>query len=187
MTKPLPTLEDWQLMRDTFTQVVDSTKQWDDPVPPTMGYSYSLEKGIPVPPPYYPKFSQGKGRGLFASRDIKKHELVHDGDQSDVVFPNALAWRRFVFSLPRDFACDSTDWFWTQQHVIYGPYFIHTGMDISVLMNSGGKEYGPGSAPNVMPESGISGKFYALRDIEKGEEMLTDYDAYSTKLKGLGL
>ncbi|KAL7525207.1 hypothetical protein ACHAXR_000903 [Thalassiosira sp. AJA248-18] len=115
--KPLPRIEDWQLMRDTFIQVVDTTpkKRWkDDPIPPTLGYS--LQPGIPIPPPYHAKFSSGKGRGLFASRDIAKGELVHDGDVTDVIFPDAIAWRRFVFSLPRDFACDMTDWNWMQRH-----------------------------------------------------------------------
>lgn len=186
--KPLPSVEDWQLMRDTFAEVVDPSakKQWDnDPVPPTLGYS--LEKGIPVPPPYYPKFSHGMGRGLFASRDIKKGELVHDGDVSDVVFPDAIAWRKFVFSLPRDFACDTTDWNWMQKHEEDGPYFMHASIDISMLMNSGGLEFGDVARFNTMPESTTSGRFHALRDIEKGEEVLTDYDAYYTNWSDVGL
>eukprot|EP00956_Cyclotella_meneghiniana_P039360 scaffold170316_cov46-Cyclotella_meneghiniana.AAC.2 len=43
--KPLPTLQEWQLMRDTYTRIVDNSKTWDDVVPPTLGYS--LKPGIP--------------------------------------------------------------------------------------------------------------------------------------------
>ena len=85
--KPLPTVVDWEFMRDTYLEVVsieerrelaewavDNSIHWeDDIVPPTLGYS--IEPGIPVPPPYYAKFSPGMGRGLFASRDIKEGEL----------------------------------------------------------------------------------------------------------------
>ena len=47
-TKPLPSLEDWQLFRDTYKEVVDDiTTALDDPVPPTMGYTLvMLEKGL---------------------------------------------------------------------------------------------------------------------------------------------
>ena len=184
--KPLPTLEDWQLMRDTYTQVVDNTKRWDDdPVPPTLGYS--LKKGIPVPPPYYAKLSHGKGRGLFASRDIEKGELVHVGYHSDVIFPSPIAWRKFVFSLPPPFACDQTDWHWMQRLEEGGPYRLIGSLNISSLMNSGGIEFGPGRMPNLLPSSSTSGDFYATKDIEKGEEILTDYDAYTTNWKLVGL
>ena len=34
--------------------------------------------------------------------------------KSDVVFLNGLSWRKFIFSLPRERACDMIDWTWTQ-------------------------------------------------------------------------
>eukprot|EP00581_Thalassiosira_minuscula_P020136 CAMPEP_0183719080 /NCGR_PEP_ID=MMETSP0737-20130205/12162_1 /TAXON_ID=385413 /ORGANISM="Thalassiosira miniscula, Strain CCMP1093" /LENGTH=335 /DNA_ID=CAMNT_0025948767 /DNA_START=66 /DNA_END=1073 /DNA_ORIENTATION=+ len=185
-TKSLPTLEEWNFMREIFVQVVDPNKKWeDDPVPPTLGYS--LEKGIPAPPPYYPKASPGKGRGLFATRDIAKGELVHDGTHSDVIFPDAIAWRRYVFSLPREMACDCTDWHWMQKLQEGGPYYMLAGINISSLMNSGGIEFGPGREPNALPQSPTSGKFYATRDIRKHEEILTDYDSYYTNWREVGL
>lgn len=184
--KPLPSMEDWDLMRETFARVVDEQTPWaEDPVPPTLGYS--LVQGIPAPPPYYPKASPGKGRGLFAARDIQKGELVHDGTHSDVVFKDARAWRRFVFSLPPHLSCDCTDWHWMQRLEEGGPYFMLAGLNVSSLMNSGGKEFGPGRSPNALPESSTSGKFYATRDIEKGSEILTDYDSFYTNWEEVGL
>mmetsp|Transcript_26137 Transcript_26137/g.52539 ORF Transcript_26137/g.52539 Transcript_26137/m.52539 type:complete len:305 (+) Transcript_26137:254-1168(+) len=188
LDKPLPTLDDWNLLRQAYTLIVDSAKKWkNDPVPPTEGYSF--EQGKAVPPPYYAMQSEGKGRGLFASRDIKKGELVHNGEISDIVFPgyDAIKWKEFVFSLPRDFACDCTDWHWMQMKHEGDDYHMVAALDISVLMNSGGEEFGPGRTPNVLPEDKYSGKQFALRDIVKDEEILTDYDAYWTDWSEVGL
>ena len=41
--------------------------------------------------------------------------------------------------------------------------------------------------PNVLPEDRYSGKQFALRDIMEGEEILTDYDAYYTNWREVGL
>jgi preprotein translocase subunit SecG len=198
MNKPLPSLDDWNLLRQTYTLIVDNTKTWNDPIPPTEGYSFQQqqqqggnEEGeeVAIPPPYYAKQSEGKGRGLFASRDIKEGELVHDGEISDIVFPadDAMKWKEFVFSLPRDLACDCTDWHWMQMKHEDDDYRMVAAFDISVLMNSGGEEFGPGKEPNVLPEDKYSGKQIALRDIAKDEEILTDYDAYWTEWSEVGL
>ena len=196
--KTLPTLEDWQLLQRTYTRFVDTSKQWDDPIPPTLGYS--LQSGVPVPPPYYPKVSPGKGRGLFASRDIQKGEVVHDGTLSDVVFPDATSWRRFVFSLPREMACDCTDWHWFSAFSDEkdAPYYMLGGINISSLMNAYAHEGGEseasalGISPNALPRTNTLGKstsakFYAMRDIKRGEEILTDYYVYETDWSLVGL
>ena len=189
--KPLPSLDDWNLLRQTYTLIVDNTKKWNDPIPPTEGYSFEQQgKGVAaIPPPYYAKQSKGKGRGLFASRDIKKGELVHNGEISDIIFPgdDAIKWKEFIFSLPRNFACDCTDWHWMQMKHEHDDYHMVAALDISVLMNSGGEEFGPGRTPNVLPEDKYSGKQFALRDIAKDEEILTDYDAYWTEWSEVGL
>lgn len=72
--KRLPTKDDWQYFRDQYRKVVDRDVVFDDVVPPTKGYSlYDDGK----PPPYFAGRGTTKGRGLFASRDIKRGELVH--------------------------------------------------------------------------------------------------------------
>ena len=190
--KSLPSLDDWQFLRYAYTSIVDKTKQtkvWDnDVVPPTMGYS--IEEGIPIPPPYYAKFSHEKGgRGLYASRFIHKGELVHNGDVSDVIFPSTIKWKEYVLSLPRNLACDVTDWHWMQMKYKGDDYHMVGAMDISLLMNAGGPEWGDVDQKlvNVLPRSKYSGRQYATRDIEMGEEILTDYDAYYTNWKLVGL
>ncbi|KAL7543106.1 hypothetical protein ACHAXR_012673 [Thalassiosira sp. AJA248-18] len=177
-TKPLLSMQDWKLFQSKYRDIVDETATFDDPVPPTMGYTL----GDGGPPPYYAKHSpEGRGRGLFASRDIKKGELTHDGTNSDIMFPDAMAWRRYIFSLPRNRACDMVDWTWTQQSDEDGEFHIFSAINISVLHN------GATEAANVNPTSSTSSKFYATRDINRGEELLTDYGWYDTVWDDVGL
>ena len=123
-----------------------------------------------------------RGRGLFASRDIKKGELIHDGTQAEVIFPSGMSWRKYIFALPRNKACDMIDWTWTQEHESDGKVHILTAMNIEVLWNGGNKK-----TVNTSPESDHSMKEYALRDIAKGEELLTDYQAVVTDWEPVGL
>jgi len=182
LDKPLPSMDEWSFMRSVYNSVVDPDKTWGDPVPPTEGYS--IEIGRPEPPPFHAKASPGLGRGLFASRDIKKGEVVHDGTHSDVVFPTADHWRKYVFSLPTDLACDTTEWHWMQRLEPGGPYKMVGSINISILMNSAGDEWEMDESvrPNTLPRELYSDRrFYATRDIKKGEEILTDYDVYTTR------
>ena len=176
--KPLPSMEYWQMVLDAYNKEVDSSYRFDPIVPPTEGYRFN-EAG---PPPYYAKLTKNKDRGVFASRDIQKGELVHDGTKSDVVFPNAMAWRRFVLALPRQAACDMTEWCWTQQLEKGGPMKIVMAINISSLMNTGSP-----NKINAMPRSSTSSLFYATQDIKKGQEILTDYDIYETRYDLVGL
>jgi hypothetical protein len=178
--KPLPSMEYWQIVLDTYNKEVDKSYKFDELVPPTQGYRFN-EAGAQ---PYYAKVSKGKDRGLFASRDIQKGELVHDGTKSDVVFPDAMAWRRFVLALPRKVACDVTEWSWTQRLEEGGPMKILMAINISILMNNGNTP----KQINAVPKSSTSSLFYATQDIKKDEEILTDYDIYDTRfdLAGLG-
>lgn len=180
--KPLPSMEYWQIILDAYNKEVDGSYKFDELVPPTQGYRFNNEAGAQ---PYYAKVTKGKkDRGLFASREIKEGELVHDGTKSDVVFPDAMAWRRFVLALPRKAACDITEWSWTQQLEENGPMKILSAINISVLMNMGMNP----EKINAVPKSSTSSLFYATQDIKKGEEILTNYEMYDTRfdLAGLG-
>ena len=178
-TKPLPTMEDWQFLRETYLKHVDPGITFDDTVPPNKGYNFDNAS----PPPYYAGHGD-RGRGLFASRDITKGELVHDGTKSDFVFPTGMSWRRLIFNLPQNAACDVIDWTWTQQTEENGEYKLFAPINISGLFNCGNWN---ADTMNVNPESSYSSKFYALRDIMKGEELLTDYDVYDTVWGKVGL
>ena len=80
-------MEYWQFLRETYLKHVDPAIIFDDTVPPNKGYNF--DNGSP--PPYYAGHGE-RGRGLFASRDITKGELVHDGTKSDIVFSDAMSY-----------------------------------------------------------------------------------------------
>jgi len=184
-TKPLPTMEDWETMLKAYNQVVDPTYKFDPEIPPTQGYRLN-EDG---PPPYYAKLSLGKGRGLFASRDIQEGEIVHNGTKSDVVFPNETSWKRFMFAMPRKMACDNAEWSFTQQFEKDGRMRIVSSLNIAILMNEGNHR----NEVNVEPKDGkgetseYSTLFRAIKDIKKDEEILMDYANYDTDFKAAGL
>jgi hypothetical protein len=180
-TKALPTLEEWSFLKRQYKELVDDKPViLESPVPPTEGYSFGPGEYSDTPPPYYADHSEGKGRGLFASRPIKKGELVHDGPRSNVKFPDAAAFRRLVVSLPRKTACDITEWAWTQKLSPDGTMSLFVDLNIAALMNSS-------EEPNVAPKNETTTRFYATRDIAEGEEILYDYDVYETDWTVVGL
>ena len=171
-TKPLPTSQDWDIYKNMYKTMVDEHATFDDPVPSTEGYTLNKDG----PPPFYAALGT-RGRGLFASRDIKKGELVHDGSNNDLRFPNALAWRQYVISLPRRMACDAIDWTWTQHQE------IRTDMNIAILMNAANWKSEGETEPNLS----ASIKMYATRDIKKGEELLYNYEEHDKNWGSVGL
>lgn len=180
--KPLPTIEEWMFLKKQYRELVDD-KAWilDSPVEPTNGFSHGTnDVHTNIPPPYYAGQSDGKGRGLFSSRNINKGELVHDGPRSSVAFPDALSYRRLIINLPRNTACDVTEWAWTQQLAYGGEMKIVLDLNIAALMNSSNE-------PNIGPMNKYTTKMYALRDIKQGEEILHDYSVYTVEYEALGL
>jgi hypothetical protein len=185
-TKALPTLEEWMFLKKQYRELIDDKPVvLDSPVSPVEGYSFGRSDDggdRDTPPPFYADRSEGKGRGLFASRRIRKGELVHDGPRSNVMFPDATAFRRLVVSLPRKTACDITEWAWTQTlDGLDGKLRIFVDLNIAALMNSSHNK------PNIAPKNERSTLMYATRDIEKGEEILYDYGVFETDWDAVGL
>lgn len=185
-TKAMPTEEDWKVFIDTYEKA-NRDYRFDDPVTPTEGYSIDGEHNRP---PWRSGHSDRGGRGLFASRDLKKGELVHVGANSDSVVPDAGTYREYIFSLSEisvEKACDMLSWTWTQEdkdEVLR----IFVSMNIAILMNKG-RSYYYDSEVNVGPEwdDDPDSRFYAKRDIKKDEEILMDYDIYDSSWSKVGL
>jgi len=72
LNKPLPTIDYWNELKDAYRKYVNI--YFDESVSPVDGYNFDGE-GKPQP---YHSDNGTRGRGLFASRDIKQGELVHD-------------------------------------------------------------------------------------------------------------
>ncbi len=133
--------------------------------------------------PYYSDYSEGKGRGAFAKRNIRKGEIVHDGLRNIVFFRDGDSWRDFIFSIPSSrMACDVLEWTWMQDVIFEGNLMLCLNLDDAAFLNNGGE-----SESNIAPISEKSLTFYATRDIEKDEELLYDYDLYDTDWNEFGL
>lgn len=180
--KALPTLEEWMFLKKQYRELVNTQPLiLDSQVSPTEGFSHGTNVNADTPPPYFAGQSKGKGRGLFASRPIKKGELVHDGPRSSVAFPDAMSFRRLIVNLPRTIACDVTEWAWTQKISEDGEMRILLDLNIAALMNSSHDE------PNIAPINNTQTKMYATRDIAQGEEILQDYHVYNVDYEAVGL
>jgi hypothetical protein len=193
----LYTWDQWEVLRTTFNKVVAEESEGavvdfnKDPVPPTKGYSFGGISGNT--PPFYADQTDRGSRGLFASRNIKKGELVHDGTDTDITFPSVQSFRKFMFALPKkDMACDVTEWVWTQrkdEKQDGGKMYIMSVFNIAIYMNDAVEA---GKEVNALPkkvneEEDWWHKLYATKDIEKGEEILTHYAHYDDAWDKVGL
>jgi hypothetical protein len=168
-SKPIPSLAQWLFLRKQYKEFVNDKVTFDDPVPPTLGYSWTMDP-VHKTPPFYAKLDPMRGRGLYASRNINKGEVVHYWNDSDVIFPDPYAFRQFIFSLPKRMACDVVDWAWARKVSESGPELIFLSLNISSLMNSGGL-----GEVNVGINSSKLDVFYAMRNIKMDEEILTSF------------
>ena len=142
--KPLFTPAMWALMRDTFAQLAE---------PGVTFFRRDDTKGTK----YYSQIADGKGRGAFAARDIKKGELVHDGNFNTAFWNDGLAWKQYIASLPSPMDCDVMEWTWTQEVVDKG-WFLCLNLNEAAFLNNGGEE-----DSNIAPTDETTLEFYALR------------------------
>jgi hypothetical protein len=67
--------------------------------------------------------------------------------------------------------CDVMDWAWNRKLEENGPDYVCLGINISSLFRTTGNE----SDANVRPVTVTSPIFYATRDIQQDEEILTHF------------
>jgi hypothetical protein len=137
------------------------------------------------------------GRSVWAQQDVEKGTLVWDSNGQTTCFPEGYQFRQFILSLPRYLVCDGLAFSYmavkfveTQEMDEYGTMktkreekvMVCTDTDAGAFMNSG--EY-DGHGANVGCPKGLSKKeceyglkMYALRNIEKGEEFLCNYNSF---------
>ena len=171
---PIYTEEQWVTFRKLW-----KAQGGSDPTKQYRKNDKRLSKAPPdfVPPIKAGQTKDGKGRGLFATRDIKRGEMTYGGTKNYIFFATGHNYRRFLDALDDEMACDLMKFTWPQEgigpngeSVIWGP------MDGNALMNDGGKDRANTGCPPGMH----CGKFdeYALRDVKRGEELLCDYGKF---------
>ena len=104
--RPIHDQKTWQYLRQTYHDIVGAEKS-------TIGPPNRAFNGFAVP--YYVDQSPGRGRGLFASRDIPKGSLIWTASRT-AEFEDAESYRNFLLTIPADLACDVMMW----AYVSYG-------------------------------------------------------------------
>ncbi len=131
----------------------------------------------PIPPPskrlYYTSYSDGRGRGNFAARNIKEGEMIYNGYTNAAFFQEAESFKRFLSLLSAEAACDVLEWSFMQD-------VTNDGNAVLCLDICGGALFNDGSPhQNMQYEEKWSLNKYATRDIQKGEEITELYDEFS--------
>ncbi|KAL7546903.1 hypothetical protein ACHAWF_010235 [Thalassiosira exigua] len=184
--RPIYDWDRWTEIRQIYHEFVQEDLK-DHPIPegsPERSYLYGTDD---YDPPMNPAQSGGeKGRGLFASRDISKGEMVFKATNNTIIFTHGHTWRKFLFHLyerngkpfDSETTCDILVWSWIQTLEKDGPLVIVMDLDNGSLLNEGREE--PGwDPPNI--RCGKEGdefclmEYFATKDIKKDDEILSDY------------
>ncbi len=111
-----------------------------------MKYKKDDRRRSHAPPDFVPPFKagqtkNGKGRGVFATRDIKKGEMTYGGSKHYIFFKTGHDYRRFLDAFDDEMSCDLMKFVWPQKYI--GPKneaLIWGTMSDNALMNDGGKK-----------------------------------------------
>ena len=99
-------------------------KVWRDQggLDPSKQYPKGDRRLSKAPPDLIPPFKagltkDGKGRGVFATRDIKKGEMTYGGTKNYIFFTTGHDYRRFLDAFDDEIACDLMKFTWPQKGV----------------------------------------------------------------------
>jgi hypothetical protein len=173
--RPIPTQESWIIMRDAYRRIVGPEHS---SILPT-----DEKNGLHVP--YKVDYvNDEKGRGVFATAPIKKGTLVWSSHKRQSArFFDGDSYRQFVAAVPVDLACDIMQFSYVQD---FGPphspeLAICTDLDEGALINEQIHDWDVEANVGCMLRQsykhpgGCKENFFALRDINAGEELVVDY------------
>ena len=200
--RPIHDQKTWQYLRQTYHDIVGAEKS-------TIGPPNRAFNGFAVP--YYVDQSPGRGRGLFAAKDISKGSLIWTASRT-AEFEDAETYRSFLLTIPADLACDVMMW----AYVSYGSETdeesenindeeaeednveneeededgesslkIMLDLDESSFCNDGGKKRNMDwdeEAAALYPDNS-DWRTFAVKDVKKGDELLCNYSGFFQKDK----
>ena len=135
---PIYTEEQWEYFRKIWRAQggQDVSKQ----------YKKNDRRRSHAPPDLVPPFKagqtkDGKGRGVFATRDIKKGEMIYGSTKNYIFFTTGHDYRRFLDALDDETACDIMKFTWPQKNIgPKGEALIWGPMDDNAFQNDGGRK-----------------------------------------------
>ena len=165
--RPILSPETWSMLRQTYHRIVGPEHSSIAPLAlETTGFCVQVVA----------QQSPGMGRGVFANQFIAQGSLVWTTRQT-AQFATGDAYREFLFSIPADLACDAIDWTYVHQQADH-QLMVSVDLDEGCLMNNGKRHSNIGCKGSVKDTVGagcMDNEYYALRDIQEGEELLLDY------------
>jgi len=169
--RPIHSQQKWKQAIDIFHAIVGDGHL--DPL--KNGFSVGIEA----------KQTEGKGRGIYATHPIKNGELVWSSKRT-AMFDDGDDYRHFLSVLDVDFACDVLQWAYVQDvsdSDEHQELQISVDLDEGCFCNDGGdgepSSVGCDEDEAVNFEGGCRSNYFALRDIEAGEELLCNYDEFA--------
>ena len=169
--RPIHSQQRWNQAIDIYHSIIEDSH----PDPRKNGFSVGVEA----------KQTQGKGRGIYATHPIKKGELVWSSKRT-ARFDDANDYRQFLSMLDVDFACDVLQWAYVQDvsdSEEYEELQISVDLDEGCCCNGEGDDepssVGCDEDEAVNYEGGCRSNYFALRDIEAGEELICNYEEFA--------
>jgi hypothetical protein len=169
--KPRPIHDEstWRVLWDSFHKITTPlAPSFVGPQPQGNASGFAVQ--------HFVKQIPGKGRGIFASQFIPKGKLVYSTTKQTARFHNAHHYRTFLTSIPEDLTCDVLMWAYVQDLAMDGEeekLVISLDMDDGSLCNDGDSmaNIGCDSEAAEFVQYGCKLNYFALRDIEAGEEL----------------
>jgi hypothetical protein len=172
VSRPIPDMDTWQLLRQTYVEVVGPTRASMSLSSPSTLSGINSPFGILV--------TSNAGRGIVADEPIKKGTIVRKSKWT-AQFDRAQDYIQFLEKLPPPLACDVMEWSYARFVTVQREEaVICVDLEPSSLINA--CEYVEDC--NLGLVSGAYGDcqglvFEATRDIAAGEELLVDYSEFS--------
>jgi len=169
----------WKTLQQTYREIVGEEES-----------TISLEEESGLTVPHEIKNTAVKGRGIYATANIKAGDLVWQPTQH-AVFRKEIYFRRFLSTLSYDLACDVLMWAYVEKCDCLDDsddddecFAAVVELDEGSFMNSVSHDEVPhvGECDYDLTTLNQCSKGmdieYALRDIEAGEEILTNYATF---------
>lgn len=140
--------------------------------------------------PYKVRRDKLKGRGIYATERIKKGELVYSSTPHAAKFRSRLEFLGFLATTRQDMVCDIMIWAFCQDFNDYGDGEREPDYTIVFMLDDGNFSNAADTFEDVnvgcFSISQYEGlkicqeNYFALRDIEPGEEILLNYNDFSS-------
>ena len=199
--RPIHDQKTWQYLRQTYHDILGAEKS-------TIGLPNRPFNGFSVP--YYVGQSDGRGRGLFAAKDIPKSGQVWTAVRT-AEFEDAETYRDFLFAIPADLACDVMLWAYVAYDAVRGYdtddeddeddeeeegvgddeedeiLKIMVDLDEMSFCNDGGDKKSNldwnSEVAAQYPNDSDFGRVFAMEEVKEGSELLCNYSGFFEKDK----